>query len=124
MNWIRLGAISAMLAVMLGAFGAHGLRDFASPGDLAAFETGARYHLFHALALVLLGLMAPSRTRDYAAFAFLAGTILFSGSLYVLGATATRAFVLITPIGGVAFIIGWLMLAISPPKAQSGDQNG
>ncbi len=116
LNWIRIGALSAFFAVAFGAFGAHGLRDIAAPNDLAAFETGARYHLFHALALVMLGLMAPGRGRDFAAIGFLAGTVLFSGSLYVLGITGSRALVLLTPIGGVCFMAGWLILAFAVQK--------
>ncbi len=113
MNWIRIGAISAALAVAAGAFGAHALKGQAEPAELAAFDTAARYHLIHALSMVILGILPIGPWVNRAGIGFLAGTILFSGSLYVLGATGSRALVLVTPVGGLAFIIGWICLSIS-----------
>ena len=107
------GAISAGTAVLLGAFGAHGLRDVLDDRMLAIFETGVRYQMYHALALLALGAL-KSRTQLplYAVGAlFLAGTLMFSGSLYALALTGVRALGMITPIGGVAFAAGWILLA-------------
>ena len=99
----------------VGAFGAHALADTVTPERLATFQTGADYHLTHALALVAVGLTArrwghPAVTA--AGWLFLAGTVLFAGSLYVLVLTDTPVLGVITPFGGVAFITGWLCLAV------------
>jgi uncharacterized membrane protein YgdD (TMEM256/DUF423 family) len=102
-----LGAVSAALAVAMGAFGAHGLRARVSPDMLAVFETGARYHMYHALGM----LVAARAGSAGAAWLFLAGTVLFSGSLYALVLTDARWLGAITPLGGVCFIVGWLLLA-------------
>ena len=111
--WFVLAALNGFLAVALGAFGAHGLA--ARPAaDLAAFRTGADYHMYHALALFAVGWLAanmPSGAVTLAGSAFLAGMLLFSGSLYFLGITGSRALVMITPVGGLAFLLGWLALA-------------
>ena len=109
-----LGAISAALAVALGAFAAHGLRSRVTPEALATFETGARYHMYHALALLAVAWAAtrwPSAWTSAAGWLFIAGTVLFSGSLYLLAVTGVRALGAITPLGGLAFILGWLALA-------------
>ena len=109
-----LGAISAGLAVALGAFAAHGLRSRVSAEALATFETGARYHVYHALALLAVAWALgrwPSPWASAAGWLFVAGTIVFSGSLYVLAVTGVRALGAITPFGGLAFILGWLALA-------------
>lgn len=114
MTWATIGAVSAALAVIAGAFGAHALRARLDPALLAVFETGARYHMYHALALVAAGLVAERRPGAAAGTAgglFLAGTVLFSGSLYALALTGIRAFGAITPIGGLCFIGGWIALA-------------
>src|SRR2546425_8474998 len=109
-----LGAISAGLAVALGAFAAHGLRARISADALATFETGARYHVYHALALLAVAWVAarwPGAATSAAGWLFVAGTVLFSGSLYLLAVTGVRALGIITPFGGLAFILGWLALA-------------
>lgn len=109
-----LGALSAGLAVALGAFAAHGLRSRLSAEALATFETGARYHMYHALALLGVSWALGRWSGPWASAAgwlFVAGTILFSGSLYVLAVTGVRALGAITPFGGLAFILGWLALA-------------
>jgi len=109
-----LGALSAGLAVALGAFAAHGLRGRLSPEALVTFETGARYHMYHALALLAVAWAAarwPGGTTSAAGWLFVAGTVLFSGSLYLLAVTGVRALGAITPFGGLAFIAGWIALA-------------
>ena len=115
MNWmIAAGALNGALAVMAGAFGAHGLKAKLAPELLATWGTGAEYHMYHALALVLVGVVAgaaPTGTINGAGIAMLVGILLFSGSLYVLALTGVKVLGAITPFGGVAFIVGWLMLA-------------
>jgi uncharacterized membrane protein YgdD (TMEM256/DUF423 family) len=109
-----LGALSALIAVGLGAFGAHGVRTRVTPDMLATFETGARYHMYHALALLAVGWAAgrwPGAGAPLAGWLFVAGTVVFSGSLYVLALTGQRWLGAITPLGGVAFILGWATLA-------------
>ena len=111
--FLGLGAISAALAVALGAFAAHGLRSRISADALATFETGARYHMYHALALLAVAWAVtrwPSGWTSAAGWFFVAGTVLFSGSLYLLAVTGVRALGAITPLGGLAFILGWLAL--------------
>lgn len=111
-----LGAVSGALAVALGAFAAHGLRSRLSPDALATFETGARYHLYHALALLAVAWACtrwPSPWASAAGWLFLAGTVLFSGSLYLLAVSGVRALGAVTPLGGLAFILGWLALVVA-----------
>ncbi len=110
-----LGALSAALAVMLGAFGAHALRTRLEPRDLETFETAVRYQMYHAFGLIAAGwLMARGASgAGNAAWAFAIGTVIFSGSLYLLVASGQRVLGAVTPIGGVAFIIGWLLLALA-----------
>ena len=110
-----LGAVSALLAVAAGAFGAHALRSRLSADLLAAFETGARYQMYHALALLLVAWAAtrwPGPPVRAAGWLFVAGTVIFSGSLYVLALTGARALGAVTPVGGLAFLAGWLALTI------------
>ena len=114
--WLVLGALSAGIAVAAGAFGAHALRARLSPADLATFETGARYQMYHALALLAVAWVAfrtPSGAVQLAGWCFVAGTVLFSGSLYLLTLTGTRWLGAITPLGGVAFLVGWVALAVA-----------
>jgi len=131
-NILISGAIAALLGVATGAFGAHGLRSLLSDHMLNVFETGVRYHLFHALGMLAAGLSlayAPIRHFKVAAWAFALGIVLFSGSLYALSISGVRALGIITPVGGLCFIVGWGLLAwgywkgfpsegiaISPPK--------
>ena len=110
------GAVLAGLAVAAGAFGAHGLEGRVPPERLAAFETGARYGMVHALALLLVGLLSdrwPGGVRwlRWAGGLFLAGIVVFSGSLYLLVLTDTPWLGAVTPLGGVAFLAGWGVLA-------------
>jgi uncharacterized membrane protein YgdD (TMEM256/DUF423 family) len=114
-GWIAIGALNAAVAVAAGAFAAHGLRERLDARALEVFETGARYHMYHALALIAAGLVASSVARGaaFAAWLFQAGIVLFSGSLYALALTGTRGLGAITPLGGLAFLAGWLWLAWS-----------
>ena len=109
-----LGALSAFIAVAAGAFGAHALRGALPPDLLDVFETAARYQMYHALALLAAGWAAsrrPSVAARLAGWLFVAGTILFSGSLYALSLSGARWLGAITPLGGLAFLGGWLALA-------------
>lgn len=105
------GAASGLLAVGLGAFGAHALKDRLPADLLQAFETGARYQMYHALALLGAAGWSSRRGARLAAVAFAAGTVLFSGSLYLLALTGIRGWGVLTPFGGVAFLLGWGGLA-------------
>lgn len=111
------GGIAAFLGVALGAFGAHGLRGHLSEAMLAVYQTGVQYHLIHALALVLIGvlsqLMPDSQLLKAAGVAMLVGIILFSGSLYLLAVTEARWLGAVTPIGGSAFLLGWVLLTLA-----------
>lgn len=112
--WIRLGAVSAAVAVGLGAFGAHALKDRLTPERLDVFEVGVRYQMYHALALLACGLLAlHGRRVDIAGWSFAVGTLVFSGSLYALVLAERRWLGAITPIGGLAFLVGWLALAVA-----------
>lgn len=114
--WILLGALNGFLAVAAGAFGAHGLKARVSPEMLTVFETAARYHMYHALALLAVGWVAsqaPSGAVNGAGWCFLAGIVVFSGSLYLLTFTGLRWLGAITPVGGTALLAGWVLLAIA-----------
>lgn len=118
--FLGVGALSAGLAVAAGAFGAHGLRAHVAPEMLAVFETGARYQMYHALALIAVAWVAgrdAARSVRVAGVAFVVGTLLFSGSLYLLALTGIRWLGAITPLGGVAFLVGWGCLAWSALRA-------
>jgi uncharacterized membrane protein YgdD (TMEM256/DUF423 family) len=109
MFWAAAGAINAFLAVTCGAFGAHALRRRLGADRLTVFETGARYHMFHALALIAVAWLAGERRNgaDTAGALLLAGIVLFSGSLYALALSGIRKLGAITPIGGLCFLLGW-----------------
>jgi len=111
-----LGSFFAFLAVAAGAFGAHALRARLTPDLLAIFETGARYQMYHALALLAVAWAAtrwPGPAVTAAGWLFVAGIVIFSGSLYALALSGVRWLGAITPFGGVAFLAGWLMLALA-----------
>ncbi|MBO6515503.1 MAG: DUF423 domain-containing protein [Bacteroidia bacterium] len=114
-RFILFGAIFAALGVALGAFGAHGLEEFLTKTQRAdVFETAVRYQLYHAFALLFVGILADrikSNLLKYAGYLFTAGILLFSGSLYLLVGTQITRFGMITPLGGLAFIVGWGLLA-------------
>jgi uncharacterized membrane protein YgdD (TMEM256/DUF423 family) len=119
MVWVRVGAALMFVAVGLGAFGAHGLRQRLSPEMLAIFETGVRYHVYHALALFAVAWVGdknPASLASAAGFAFTIGIIVFSGSLYVLSMSGIRWLGAITPIGGVAFLVGWVLLFLAAAR--------
>lgn len=116
-RFFALGALSALVAVAAGAFGAHGLRAQVAPEMLAVFETGARYQMYHAFALLAAAWAAtrwPGGRVRAAGWLFVAGTLLFSGSLYLLVLTGVRSLGAVTPFGGVAFLAGWACLASAP----------
>jgi uncharacterized membrane protein YgdD (TMEM256/DUF423 family) len=111
-----LGCVLAILGVGAGAFGAHALRARLTPDLLAVFETGARYQLYHALALLAVALAAahhPAPPLRAAGWLFTAGIVLFSGSLYALALTGVRALGAVTPLGGACFLAGWIALALA-----------
>lgn len=110
---LRISAVCAALGVIIGAFGAHGLKDVLSPYGLAIYEKAVFYHLSHAVAMVALAVSPalPPKTRSLALSLFLVGILLFSGSLYLLAVTEIRWLGAITPLGGTAFISGWGVLA-------------
>ena len=111
-----LGAVSAFVAVAAGAFGAHGLKSRLSAEMLSVFETAVRYQTYHALALLAAAWAVsqwPGRAAVSAGWLFVAGTVLFSGSLYALALTGIRSLGAITPLGGLCFLAGWICLAAS-----------
>ena len=117
--WLVIAAVNGLLAVAAGAFGAHGLQGRIDAHALQVFETGTRYHMYHALASGL----AAFAIRDAAAGAatvasafFLGGILLFSGSLYLLSLTGMKGFAFVTPFGGVCFLIGWGALALAATR--------
>lgn len=118
MTWARIGigagGLAGGLAVALGAYGAHGLRGQVSPEVLATFEIAVRYHMWHALALLATGLLAlwrPAPAWTIAGIAFIVGTVMFSGSLYLMTLAGWRLG-MVTPAGGLMLMIGWGALAI------------
>lgn len=119
---IALGAVLAGIGVAAGAFGAHGLSDILTQQRLNVYETAVRYHLIHAVALVVTGVLAaavPTVQVMLTGYLFLAGVVLFSGSLYVLVLTDTAWLGAVTPFGGVALIAGWAFLALAVWKGMS-----
>ncbi len=126
-NWVRVGAVLGFLAVALGAFGAHGLKaKLDALGTGANYQTAVLYHMFHALAILGVGLLArvnpENRAVSVAGWSFLLGVLVFSGSLYVLALTGMKWLGAITPIGGLAMLVGWAALAAGAPQTpgQSG----
>lgn len=110
-KWIKIGAISGFLAVALGAFGAHSLKSIVTPEMLETYRTGVLYHLIHSAVILAIGFYGNERLRIAAIF-FLLGIILFSFSLYIYSITGIKAFAIITPFGGVSFLIGWVLTAV------------
>jgi len=114
--WLSFSAVYGLLGVLLGAFGAHALKAKLPPDLLAVWKTAVEYQFYHALALGLVGLLlrgAPDRALDLAGACFVAGVLVFSGSLYALSLSNVRVLGAITPIGGLLFIAGWAMLLYS-----------
>jgi uncharacterized membrane protein YgdD (TMEM256/DUF423 family) len=119
MLWTRIAAVVGFLGVALGAFGAHGLQGKVPERLLGAYETGVLYHLIHAVALLALGLYSSATQRSVSAPAgvMLAGVVLFSGSLYLMTITGITRFGMITPFGGVAFLVGWVLVLVKLGRA-------
>ncbi|MEI6891759.1 MAG: DUF423 domain-containing protein [Pontiella sp.] len=118
--FLSLGAISGALSVLLGAFGAHGLQHTLSEKMLKVFQTGVQYQFYHTFALLAVGLLAlkfPSGLLTASGWSFCIGILLFSGSLYALSTIGISKLGIITPIGGLFFIVGWALLAGSIIKA-------
>ena len=120
-GFVVAGAGFAMLAVMMGAFAAHGLKQVLNTNALDLVDTAARYQMYHAIALVIVGIVStiPQFSRPWlklAAVAFILGIILFSGSLYILALSGIKWMGAITPIGGIAFISGWCSLIVAALK--------
>lgn len=120
-RWFAIGAWLGAIGVALGAFGAHGLKTRVSAEMVTVWETGARYHLVHALALLATGWACerwPGTFTSAAGWLFLAGIVLFSGSLYALTLSGVRGLGAITPLGGVCFIAGWASLALGAMRGR------
>lgn len=117
MSWFQWGSWLMMAGVVLGAFGAHGLKDVLTPEAKQIYQTGVLYHLIHGLALLAVGWLATvkpeSSSIKYAGLLFILGIFLFSGSLYLLSVTGIKKLGMITPLGGLAFIAGWACLALA-----------
>ena len=115
-TFLLIGAVAACIGVGFGAFGAHGLRNRLPPDMLAVFETAVRYQMYHALAVLIVAL-AAARMDGWlirgAGWAFTVGIILFSGSLYALTLTGVTTLGAITPVGGLAFLVGWTLLIVA-----------
>jgi len=119
-TFLLIGAVAGFLGVGLGAFGAHGLRARLSPEMLSVFETAVRYHMYHALALVMTSVLVTRLTGwlvGAAGWLFVGGIALFSGSLYLLAITGISSLGAITPIGGLALLAGWACLALAAAAA-------
>jgi len=115
MNYLMIGAISGCLVVVMGAFGAHALKDILDDYGKSIYNKAVLYHMFHSIALLILGLInkiQPEISLLIVGWSFLFGIILFSGSLYILAITGIKPLGMITPIGGVLFIFGWVLLVL------------
>lgn len=122
--WIQIASIFGFLGVATGAFGAHGLKELVTPERLEVFQTGSRYCLIHALALLMVGMMTRSTLSPWgnrAGWAFTIGVTIFSGSLWTLVLTDTGWLGAITPFGGAAMLFGWLSLFLSANQHQGQD---
>ena len=121
-TFLSLGAINAFLCVALGAFGAHGLQNIMPADMLAVFHTGVQYHFYHALALMMIGLIlihfSKSRLIEASGWLMLIGIILFCGSLYVLSFTGIRSLGMLAPFGGLSLLSAWVLLATGIWKAK------
>jgi len=120
--WLVIAALNGAMAVAFGAFAAHGLSQQLDSQAIGIFETGARYHMYHALAMGLAALAIQGkavRTATWSAALFLAGIVLFSGSLYALAVTGERIFAFVTPAGGVSFLVGWVLLALAAWRSKA-----
>lgn len=120
--WLTLGSVGMLLAVAMGAFGAHALKKTLTPDLMAIYETAVHYHVYHALGLIAVGLLAlhlpVTVLLRWAGMLMAAGLVLFSGSLYALSLSGIRWLGAITPIGGTAFLAAWSLLAIAVMRAE------
>ena len=120
MNWTSVAALLLALAVMIGAFGAHGLRGKLDEYSMTVYERAVMYHFFHALGLLIVSTLPRqtvlSSALNWVCWLLLAGIVLFSGSLYILAITGVRALGAVTPFGGLSFIAAWLVLAFAMLK--------
>ncbi|HIF18844.1 MAG TPA: DUF423 domain-containing protein [Cycloclasticus sp.] len=119
--FIALGALFAFLAVMFGAFGAHALKGQLSEYSIAVYQTATDYQMWHAIGLIVIGLLnlqQPSKHLHRAGWLMLAGILIFSGSLYALSLSGIKILGAITPVGGVCFLIAWLLVAYSTIKSK------
>ena len=114
-TFLILGCASAAIGVAAGAFGAHGLKNTLAPEMLTVYETAVRYQMYHAFALIISGIISSRSNAKctMAGWCFLVGTLLFSGSLYLMTLTGARWLGAVTPFGGVAFLLGWILLLLS-----------
>lgn len=122
-NILLAGAVFMALAVLLGAFGAHALKKILSPEMLTIYHTGVEYQFYHALGLLIIGVIGfqiKSKLIGWAGILLTAGIILFSGSLYLLAFSGIKGLGAITPIGGISFVAGWIILAIGIVKHKRG----
>jgi uncharacterized membrane protein YgdD (TMEM256/DUF423 family) len=119
--FVALGSLNMFLSVALGAFGAHGLKNKLSSDMLNVYETGVRYHMIHAIGLIVIGLLAEKLGNPsmlgWSGWLMLAGIVLFAGSLYALSISGVKILGAITPIGGVCFLAAWILLAIAALRA-------
>ena len=114
--FLLIAALSGLIAVALGAFGAHGLKSYLAPYLMDVYQTGVQYQFYHTLALLVVAVLAlrePGRALSVAGWSFTLGILLFSGSLYLLALSGTHWLGAVTPIGGLAFLVGWAALAYS-----------
>jgi len=122
-RWLAVGAILAGVGVAAGAFGTHALGDRLPPDLLEVFQVGTRYHLIHALALLVVGLasdLRPDRLWDVAGWLFSAGIVIFGGSLYALALSGIRWLGAVTPVGGLCFLAGWVAVAVAALRSRPG----
>jgi uncharacterized membrane protein YgdD (TMEM256/DUF423 family) len=119
--FLFLGSVNMFLVVILGAFGAHGLKERLSPEMMAIYQTGIQYHFYHAIGLLIVSILSfflqMSSLIQWSGLLMLAGIVLFSGSLYLLSITEVRWLGAITPVGGTAFVAAWFLLAVASLKA-------
>ena len=115
MNYFAIGAISACIVIILGAFGAHGLKDLLGDYGQSIYDKAVLYHMFHSIAILIVGIiqkLVPDLELQLSGLFFLLGIIIFSGSLYILSITGIKSLGMVTPIGGALFILGWITLFI------------
>ncbi len=131
-NLIKTATLFAALSVILGAFGAHKLKEILDDNNFSGFQTGVTYQFYHSLALLALGILYkryPNKLMEWAGYLFVAGMILFSGSLYLLTIlSATKkvglgVFALLTPIGGILLVAGWVAFFLGVPRVKNSDKD-